>query len=164
LAWGGVRVIDLALAAFFEGPVMMIFATRGAAGGPAIGRGVGGRVVADGREVEFYAGGRQWAEALGSLSVGDPVALTFCRPADYRTFQLKGPLLAIAPASPADAERSAAYSDAMGEGLRALGLADVQLAQFLRPADLLTLRVRPTAIFAQTPGPGAGEPLAQAAS
>ena len=72
-------MIDPTLAAFFEGPVMMIFATRSAAGGPAIGRGMGGRVIADGREVEFYAGGRQWAEALDGLAVGDPVALTFCR-------------------------------------------------------------------------------------
>ena len=61
-------------------------------------------------------------------------------------------------------ERSAAYDEAMSAGLRALGLSDAQMDQFMRPIDLLTLRVRPTAVFAQTPGPGAGEPLARAAS
>ena len=153
------RVINPALAAFLEGPVMMIFGARSAAGCPALGRAVGARVVADGREVEFYAGGRQWAEALGGLSVGDPVALTVARPVDYRTYQLKGPLLAIGRASEADVERSAAYADMIGETLRAY-VADAIFEQWLRPADLLTLRVQPAAAFAQTPGPGAGERMA----
>ena len=157
-------MIDPELAAFFESPVVMIFATRTAEGRPAIGRGVGGRVVADGGEVELYVDGRQWAEALDDLSIGDRVALTFCRPADYRAFQIKGPLLAIGPASPTDAERSAAYTQAMTEALRALGVGEVQTEQFLRPGNLVALRLRASVVFAQTPGPGAGERLMQVAS
>lgn len=153
------RIINPALAAFLEGPVMMIFGARSAAGFPALGRAVGARIVADGREVEFYAGGRQWAEALGGLSVGDPVALTVARPADYRTYQLKGPLVAIGPASRADVERSAAYAAVIRETLRVY-VTDSVFEQWLRPADLVTLRLEPAAVFAQTPGPGAGERMA----
>ncbi len=153
------RVISPALAEFIGGPVMMIFAAKSAAGFPALGRAVGARVLAEGREIEFYAGGRQWAEVLGGLSVGEPVALTFGRPADYRAYQLKGPLRAIGPASGADMERSVAYSEMIHETLKKYGVSD-GLEQWLRPTDLLTLRIEAAAVYAQTPGPGAGERLA----
>lgn len=156
-------MIDPTLAAFFESPVMIIFGTRSAAGRPAIGRGLGARVSAGGREVEFYAGGRQWAEALEGLCVGAPVAVTFCRPADYRAFQLKGPVLAMGPASQADMERSTTYAEAMNQVLKGLGVTDAQIERWLRPERLVTLRLQVAELFAQTPGPGAGEQLAGAA-
>lgn len=152
-------MIGPALAEFIGGPVMMVFAARSASGFPALGRAVGAHVIADGREIEIYVGARQWPEAVGGLSVGGRVALTFARPADYRAYQLKGPVQAIGPASAADRARSAAYADLIFETLKQYGVTD-GLEQWMRPADLLTLRVEPAAVFAQTPGPGAGERMA----
>lgn len=154
-------MIDADLAAFIEGPVMMVFAAADAAGRPMIGRATGAR-LADSGEVEVFVSRARWGEVTDDLTVGAPVAVTFSRPADYRTFQIKGVLTAIESSQRADIAAAAKYTEAVTASLLELGVLQSQVDQWLASDDLITLRFEPGATFAQTPGPGAGTPLSGA--
>lgn len=154
-------MLDTELVRFLQGPVMILMAARDAEGRPAIARGLGCSVQ-DGAALDVEIGARQWAEALAGLSPGDTVALTFVRPSDYRSVQVKGPLLSRAAGDAASDARAAAYRNAMGSELRRLGVLQPQIDQWVGLEPLTTLRVRPSTIFDQTPGEGAGRILAAA--
>ncbi|MEW5687123.1 MAG: pyridoxamine 5'-phosphate oxidase family protein [Pseudomonadota bacterium] len=153
-------MIDPELARFLEGPVMMLVAARGADGGPVLGRGLGCAVEGP-RELRFNVGARQWADVLAGLASGDVVALTFVRPSDYRAVQIKGPLLALTDGDAQDDARAAAYRDSVIAGLGAQGVPQAQLDQWVGLEPVAVLRVRAEAIFEQTPGERAGQPLGE---
>jgi hypothetical protein len=153
-------VIDADLAAFIEGPVMMVFAAADAAGRPMIGRATGARRT-DSGEVELFVSRGRWGEVTDDLKAGAEVAVTFSRPADYRTFQIKCVLTAVTPAQPADLAAASTYMHAVTGSLLELGVLQSQVDQWLACDDLITLRFKPGATFAQTPGPGAGAPLSR---
>lgn len=151
-------MIDADLAAFIEGPVMMVFAAADATGRPMIGRATGARRT-DSGDVELFVSRARWGEVTDDLTVGAQVAVTFSRPADYRTFQIKGVLTAIQPSPPADLAAASNYAMTMTGSLLELGVLQSQVDQWLACDDLVTFRFKPGATFAQTPGPGAGAPL-----
>ena len=86
---------------------MMVFGTAAPTGRPVLGRAVGARCV-DGGDVNLFVSRAHWGAVTNDLKVGAPVAVTFSRPADYRTFQIKGILTALAPSTAADIGRNAA--------------------------------------------------------
>ncbi|MNL03018.1 hypothetical protein D3C87_1235430 [compost metagenome] len=98
------------------------------------------------------------------LRVGAQVAVTFSRPADYRTFQIKGVVTALTPPGPSDIAVATRYIQAVTGSLLDLGVLQTQVNHWLSSDDLITLRLRPGAVFAQTPGPGAGAQLSAALS
>ncbi len=154
-------MIDPELARFLEGPVMILVASRGVDGQPALGRGLGCAV--DGaHELLVHVGARQWAEVLAGLASGDVVAVTFVRPADYRAVQIKGPLLARAAGDAEADARSAAYRASVIAGLGQQGVPIAQLDQWVGLEPVAVLRVRAETIFEQTPGAGAGQVLGMA--
>lgn len=154
-------MIDTELAAFVEGPVMVVFAAADAAGRPMIGRAAGAR-CADRGDVDLFVSRARWGEVTDDLRVGSQVAATFSRPADYRTFQIKGVLTAITPSASSDLAAAARYIEAVTGSLLTLGVLQSQVDQWLACDDMITLRFRPDAIYAQTPGPGAGAQLSGA--
>ena len=152
-------MIDAELTALLQEPVMMVFAARSAAGLPALGRALGARPAADGRTVDIFTPAAQWDEALSGLAPGSPLAFTFTRPNDYRTFQLKGALVSIRPSDAEDLAAADRYVTQVSLALAALGVQPQQMAHWLGRGDLVTLRLAPDAAFSQTPGPHAGERL-----
>lgn len=152
-------MIDAELTALLQEPVMMVFAARSAAGLPALGRALGARPAADGETLDIFTPGAQWGEALSGLAPRSPLAFTFTRPNDYRTFQLKGELVSIAPADAQDIADADRYVAQVAQALAALGVQPQQMAHWLGRGDLMTLRLAPTMAFSQTPGPHAGERL-----
>jgi len=154
-------VFDPELVRFLQGPVMILMGSRSAEGRPAIARGLGCSVQDNG-ELHMVFGVRQWAEALGGLSPGDTVALTFVSPSDYRAVQVKGPLLSLSAGDDAADARAAAYRAEMAAELGRLGILPSQIDQWIDPEPLAELRVLPSTVFDQTPGDGAGRVLARA--
>lgn len=140
---------------------MIVFSAADAAGRPMIGRATGAR-CADSGEVDLFVSRARWREVTDDLRVGAQVAVTFSRPADYRTFQIKGVLTALTPTDPADIAAAARYIEAVTGSLLELGVLQPQVDQWLACDDPITLRLRPGAVFAQTPGPGAGAQLSGA--
>ncbi|MBX3485395.1 pyridoxamine 5'-phosphate oxidase family protein [Phenylobacterium sp.] len=153
-------MLDPELVRFLQGPVMILMASRTAEGRPAIARVLGCRVQDDG-DLHVQVGARQWAEALGGLAPGDTVALTFVRPSDYRAVQVKGPLLSRMPGDAAADARATAYRSAMGAELLRLGILQPQIDQWVDLEPLAALHMRPSVVFDQTPGDGAGQVLAR---
>lgn len=142
---------------------MVLMAAADAEGRPAIARGLGCTVRGE-TELVVAFGARQWAHALDGLSPGDPVALTFVRPSDYRAVQIKGPLLARAEGDAAAEARAAAYRAAMSSELLGLGVMQGQIDQWIDLEPLATLHVQAMTVFDQTPGERAGKVLAGAAA
>lgn len=147
------------LALFLEEPVMMIVATRDAAHVPSIARALGARFAEGGGELEIAVSRAQWPDMVRNAVPGSPLALTFCRPSDYRSYQLKGTVEEARPASRDERARAALYRDEVSVVLMGLGVERHQIDQWLRAEDLVTIRFRAQHAFAQTPGPGAGARL-----
>ena len=153
------RMIDQPLGAFLESPVMIVVATRGAEMVPAITRGLGAVRHPEGGVIDVFASASQWPQALGHLAPGDAVAVTFCRPTDYQTYQIKGELQAFSPADTGDADRAGAYLREVTGVLRGLGVEPRQIACWLTLDGLVRLTIQPLEVFLQTPGPNAGARL-----
>jgi hypothetical protein len=98
------------------------------------------------------------AALLENLEGNRQVAMSFGRPSDDRTYQVKGRLIASRPAT-AD-ERAVIEGQLMGLGQQMAMLA-IPIEHFAGwphwPA--VAFKVEVTAVFNQTPGPGAGAPL-----
>jgi len=138
---------------------MILVSTRNAAFRPAIGRGTGAAHIASLGYIDVLVSRAQWPEVVENAGLGAPVAVTMVRPHDYRAFQIKGSILAVSPADDADRARAQNYISEMLVVMDALGVTRDQLSHTLVDRDLLRIRFQPTDVFAQSPGPGAGERL-----
>jgi hypothetical protein len=153
-------LIDAELAAFMEGPVMIVAATRDAAFRPTVARFSG--LTAPDAQDRFYGfvSSSLWPQAMANMQPGWPVALTFASPADYRAFQIKGTVLSSAPVTAAQRVLAERYVENANSTLRRLGSSPRQIASWLTLEDLYAVQMAATAAFRQTPGPGAGQALA----
>jgi hypothetical protein len=86
------------------------------------------------------------------------IAITCSRPTDHVTCQLKGTVSRVRPATAQDYERQKQWRRAFLGELLAVGVPTEQVeAIIMQPAVAVEMQV--TGVFAQTPGPGAGEPV-----
>lgn len=155
---GFALVFNPELDAFLTSPVMILAAAQGADGAAALGRVMGAR-RGDGARLDVFVSRAQWPRLVEALQPGAPVAVTFSRVQDYRTYQLKGRLLSLAAASADDVAFVERYQHAIGRMLGSVGVPHVFIARWLIREDLVTLSLDTDAVFVQTPGPGAGQPL-----
>lgn len=95
---------------------------------------------------------------LRDLGENPRLALTFGRPADHRTAQLKGTFLGSRPASDDDRPEVERQAEGFARSLEGIGIARAAMTGW-NPWPATALRMRVEAIFEQTPGPGAGEPM-----
>lgn len=95
-------------------------------------------------------------QTLNNLRTNGLIAITCSRPTDHVTCQLKGAVTQIRPATPQDYERQRQWRRAFLGELIAVGVPAEQTdAIIMQPAVAIEMLV--TGVFAQTPGPGAGE-------
>jgi hypothetical protein len=151
--------IDRATAEFIIGVTSMSIATRDARLMPSVGKAVGCIVGGDRRSLTVLIDGQQSARIAADIGAGSPVAVVFSLPATHRTVQIKGARARIAPASPTQQVRARLHVDAIVEHLVPLGYSEPALRVLFSfsPEALLAVHFAPTAVFAQTPGPRAGE-------
>jgi hypothetical protein len=151
--------IDPELAIFLQQGIGIYIGTRNAALEPNGARAVAARVEADGMHFVVYLANVAAARILPDLESNGQAAVTFGRPVDERAVQVKGTFVAARPAG--DDER--ALMEAQWEGftrqLEMIGVArEARSAWPTWPATAITLKA--TAVFNQTPGASAGQPLA----
>jgi len=151
--------LDVATAEFITGVTSMSIATRDARLMPAVGKASGCIVSADRRALTVLFDGQQSPRIATDLAAGSPVAVVFSLPATHRTVQIKGAKVVLAPASPTQQVRARLHVEEIVEHLVPLGYAEHALRMFFGfvPEALLAAHFAPTAVFAQTPGPRAGE-------
>lgn len=154
--------LDGATAEFIIGVTSMSIATRDTQLLPAVGKAFGCLVSADRRVLTVIIDGEQSAQSAADIGCGSPVAVVFSLPATHRTVQIKGEQAALAPATPTQRVRARIHADAIVEHLVPLGYDEAALRMLFGfdPDRLLAVRFAPTAVFAQTPGPRAGERIA----
>jgi hypothetical protein len=128
---------------------------------PVLGRAVGLRTCPDGVSIEVLLSRAQWTDLAAGLQPGALGALTLCRPHDYKSYQIKGRVESLSPADGADHDLAEAYVDRLCATFDGLGIRPPQIAPWLAVKDLVRVRMRLQDIFHQTPGPGAGERVAE---
>ena len=158
LRHAGEFMVEDTLSTFLDGPLMMVAAAVAEAGRPVLARALGARRREEGL-VEMTVSRSQWPQAVAAMASGAPMAFTFCRPHDYRTFQMKGDVVEMRQATASDVERAQAYCERMTQALMALGVQARQIACWLCLEDLVCVSFKPRLVFQQTPGPNAGARL-----
>lgn len=126
--------------------------------GPVGYRAVAAVVDPDRRHVTAFVPEASAVELLAHLQGNPQLAMSFGRPSDDRTCQVKGRYLESRPAI--DDERAAIERQLMGLGQQMAMLA-IPIEHFAGwpywPA--VAFRFEVSAVFNQTPGPGAGAPI-----
>lgn len=147
--------------AFLTGDVIIDLATADSAGVPLIAIGLGCAVALRPPRVSVLVESTQAAAFLAVLADTRRIAATFGRAPDHAAIQLKGTDCDIVEAGAAERRLAASYRDRLVRQLGLLGVSAAQTDVYLGlvPEALRVLRFTPRAIFQQTPGPQAGEPL-----
>lgn len=154
--------LDAATAEFITGVTSVSIATRDAQLLPSVGKALGCTVSADRRWLTLAIDAQRSAQVVADIAAGSPIAVVFSLPATHRTVQVKGERGTLSAATPTQQVRARLHFDAIIEHLVDLGYGEAALRALFsyEPEALLALRFAPTAVFAQTPGPRAGERIA----
>ena len=126
---------------------------------PECTRGMAARVEDDGTEMTVFLPIATADQTITNLRDNGRIAVCFSRPCDHRSIQVKGGTIAIGSARDEDREHVLRYRIALAETWGVIGIPPrVTLRMNHWPCHAVRFRV--TAIFDQTPGPGAGGALA----
>ena len=149
-------LIPQELAAFMASPVMIILGTRDDALVPEIARAVGAVVHREEGSVDLMVSEWQWPQTMANIRANGQLAVTFARPSDYVSYQVKGHAT-IVPTTAEHTDLARRYMESMASTLGELGLEQRIVAPWLVDRDLVALRLSVQEIFVQTPGAKAGQ-------
>jgi hypothetical protein len=152
-------MIDRQLAAFLQEGVGIHIGTRNGALEPGGSRALAVVVDADGQQMVVYVSRAAAARILPDLEANGQAAISFGRPTDDRACQVKGVFVDARDAAEDERPVIAAQWDGFLASLERIGIPRAATRGWITwPA--VAIRLRPNAIFDQTPGPGAGAPIA----
>ncbi|MGH9253049.1 MAG: pyridoxamine 5'-phosphate oxidase family protein [Vicinamibacterales bacterium] len=151
-------MIDKELAAFLQEGIAIQLGTRNANLEPNGTRAVAVKVEDDGRHVVAYVPKRAAAQVVPDLEANGQAALVFARPPDERACQVKGVFVEARAARASERSFVAAQWDRWVQRLGTIGFPPAAVENW-QTWPCVAVRVRVTALFNQTPGPGAGAAL-----
>ena len=154
-------VLDEDHAAFIQGGVSVVVATRNAQLVPDVVRGCGCRVSRDRRRVTVLVEPARAGTLLADIEANGMIAVVFSQPSTHRTIQLKGTDANVVRLTAADRAVSDRHLEGWVEELTAIGYRP-EFARVVRGSaeqGMVAIAFTPTAAFQQTPGPGAGDRL-----
>ena len=156
----GEPLLDAELAAFIQGGVSVVVATRNPDSVPDVARGCGCRVSKDRRRVTVLVEPARAGSALDNVVANGLVAVVFSQPSTHRTIQLKGTDARVVRVTRADRTVALRHLEAWVAELTGMGYRP-DFARAVRGAadGMAAIAFTPTSAFHQTPGPGAGERL-----
>jgi len=152
-------MIDKDLAAFLQEGVGIHIATRNASLRPNGARALAVTVDADGLHVVVFVAEAAAARILPDLEANGQVAVGFGRPIDDRACQVKGLYLESRDAGDDDRPIVDAQWNGFLSSLEQIGIPRA-MSRGWATWPAVAIRLRANAIFDQTPGPGAGAPIA----
>lgn len=128
---------------------------------PSIAKGVGCKVSADRRQVTVLVFADAAEAVARDIAHNRQIAVVFSQPSTNSTVQLKGRDAAAVPTTPADVAIVRRHLALFAADLTKLGwnAEYVQAVFWHDPAQLMAIRFSADDAFAQTPGPGAGQPM-----
>lgn len=154
--------IGAELAAFLQGAVGIVVASRDARLLPSIGRAVGCRVDREAGSVTVFLVPSENAALLADLRASGRIAAVFSEPSSHRTVQVKGCDARERAVDASDRDAMSIYAGALDAELASIGFGDGYARALIahEPSDLVGVEFTVAEAFVQTPGPRAGEPLA----
>lgn len=148
--------VNQELAAFMASPVMIVLGSCDDTLVPEIGRGIGAIVCDGGAFVDLMVSEWQWPKTVANVRANGRLSVTFARPSDYVSYQIKGNA-AVMPATDEHKSFSTRYAGRIAATLGELGLEGRVVAPWLVEKDLVVLRLSVEEVFVQTPGAKAGQ-------
>lgn len=156
-------VLDAAHARFIvETAMSYALSARDADNRPSLAKAAACRISADRQRLTLLVDQQLAADVVRDLRAGSPLAAVFSEPATHRTLQVKGLRAEVAGVTPADREFARQHLEATVAHLVPLGYEEAGIRTYFahQPEQLVAVSFVPVAAFEQTPGPGAGRPLA----
>lgn len=144
------------LARFLEGGVGIHLATRDAHLEPGATTVWAVKVDPDREHVTAYVHRTAAKRALADLAENGQASLGFGRPTDDRACQVKGVFVEKRACEAREKALVTAQLDGFRKELEAIGIPKALTAGW-KAWPCVAVRIRVTALFSQTPGPGAGE-------
>lgn len=147
--------------AFIESGVSMAVASRDVRNVPSLARAYGCRLSVDGQHLSVFVARTQAASLLRDIEQTQVVAVVFSRPSTHETIQIKGVDALIQPLRDGDFDQATRLTEGLIQDVLSLSFDEHGVRTLLSFAgpDLAAIVFTPTAIFAQSPGPGAGQRL-----
>lgn len=153
-----VSVVTPELVELIEGGVAVFVGTCNAQRRPEATRGCGAVVSPDRSRVTVFVPVGTARRAVENLALGREIAVGFSRTLDHQSIQIKGRCAEVRLATESEHSVCERYLDAYGESLQAIGLPrSITGRMNIWPAYALDIDIRD--VFAQTPGPNAGDRL-----
>ncbi len=143
---------------FVESGVSILVGTRDEALRPEASRAVGAAISPDRRRLQVFAPEATSSRTCENAAATLRVAVTFSRPFDHRSIQLKGPVVAVRPALPEERAIQERYLAAYVEQLYLVGLPR-GMTRKIRYWPSMVIELEIESVFVQTPGVGAGRRL-----
>ncbi len=154
--------LDADHATFIQGAVSVVVSTRNAQHVPDVVRGCGCRVSRDRRCVTVLVDPARAGSVLDDITANGLIAVVFSQPSTHRTIQLKGSDARITRVTGADRGIAQRHLQAWVQDLQLAGYAaDFASAVRGEAPDLVAITFTLASAFLQTPGPAAGQRLAQ---
>lgn len=147
---------------YLESGTSILVATVDARVRPETVRAAGAIVSTDRRRFTVLVPAATGARTRANLEGGSAVAVTFNRPVDHRSIQIKGRCLAVRDARREERKVAEGYLAAFTEALYLVGMSRAVVRR-LSVWPAFAAEVEIDALFQQTPGPGAGERLREGA-
>jgi predicted pyridoxine 5'-phosphate oxidase superfamily flavin-nucleotide-binding protein len=161
-ARAGQPLCDAVLDLLASGVIMSI-ATRDASLAPECAPAMGSRVHKDRKTLTVFVPESLAGITLANIANNGRVAMSITRPTNTVSMQIKGHAVAVRDAVAADAAVQEQYRGALVEQLAMVGLPRA-VTRRLRWSPSVAIEVAVEEVFVQTPGPGAGRPLAAASA
>jgi hypothetical protein len=152
-------MISRELAEFLEGEVGVHVGTRNARLEPSGARAVAVTVDADGSYLTVYVARVAGERLLPDLEANGQIAVSFARPVDEKACQVKGSFVSARDASEEERPRVLAQWESFVRNLELIGISRAAYAAWMT-WPCLAIRLKPTAVFEQTPAPGTGQRIA----
>jgi hypothetical protein len=151
-------MIDRNLEAFLQEGVGIQIGTRNASLEPDGARVVAVKVDDDGTHLVAYVPKAAASRVLPDLEANGQAAVVFARPPDEKACQVKGVFVDARAARASERAFVAAQWERWVERLGSIGLPR-EASENWQTWPCVAIRIRVTALFNQTPGPGAGAAL-----
>jgi hypothetical protein len=143
---------------FLESGVSILVATRDALLRPQCLRGMGAKVGGPRGPLTLYMPELVAEKTLANVRDNGRIAITFSRPIDHRSVQVKGRCTGIRACDERDHIAQERYRAAFVEQLHAVGMPRA-VSRRIRLTPSVAAVVEIEELYEQTPGPRAGRPL-----
>ncbi len=152
--------------AFIEREVAIDLASASADHRPSSCRGFACRVSSDRQRLTLFVRREEVRQLLQDVLVQDAIAVVFCLPETEAAIQIKGCQIALSAVNADDMLDIQRYRDAFIDGIVRIGhprpFAEAYMA--VEADQMVAISFQPDAVFEQTPGPRAGQPVGQEAA